>query len=172
MHAFKPSRKWTWSHPNGHRKNMIDFIITNRRWKNCVLNSCSFPSADIGSDHQLVICTLRLKLKCSKKSNNKLTSKHDISKLKNKVILAEYQLQLANKLPACTDTDLTLDQAAESYSKIIKTTADNILGFIRSRKKPWISNATLELTDQRRNIKVLKPAYNQLTRQIRTGINS
>jgi len=158
---------------------MIDFIITNRRWKNCVLNSRSFPSADIGSDHQLVICTLRLKLKCSKKSNNKLTSKHDISKLKDKVILAEYQQQLANKLPTCTDTDLTLDQAAESYSKIIKTTADNILEFTRSRKKPWISNATLELTDQRRNIKVklatepgLKPAYNQLTRQIRTGINS
>ena len=27
----KPSRKWTWSHPNGRSKNMIDFIITNKR---------------------------------------------------------------------------------------------------------------------------------------------
>src|SRR5271157_490756 len=158
---------------------MIDFIITNRRWKNCVLNSRSFPSADIGSDHQLVICTLHLKLKCTKKSNTKLISKHDISKLKDKVILAEYQQQLTDKLPTCTDTDLTLDQAAESYYKIIKITANNILGFTRSCKKPWISNTTLELTDQRRNFKVelatepgLKPAYNQLTCKICTGINS
>ena len=27
----KPSHKWTWSHPNGRSKNMIDFIITNKR---------------------------------------------------------------------------------------------------------------------------------------------
>ena len=175
----KSSRKWTWSHPNGQSKNMIDFIITNVRWKNCILDSRSFPSADVGSDHQLVICKLRLKLKCSHKCNNKPTTKHDISKLKDKAILTKYQQELANKLPSCTDEHLTLDQAAESYSRIIKTTADSILGFVRSRKKPWISDATLDLTDQRRSVKVklatepgLKPAYNQLTHQIRASINS
>ena len=90
--------------------------------------------------------------------------------MKDKTILVKYQQELANKLPSCTDTCLTLDQAAESYSRIIKTAADNILGYTRSRKKPWISDATLELTDQWCNVKVklatepgLKPAYNLLT---------
>src|SRR3981081_3571965 len=57
----KLSQKWTWSHPNGKSKNMIDFIIVNKRWRNCILDSRSFPSADPGSNHQLGMCQLRLK---------------------------------------------------------------------------------------------------------------
>jgi Reverse transcriptase (RNA-dependent DNA polymerase)/Endonuclease-reverse transcriptase len=175
----KASRKWTWSHPNGQSKNMIDFVIINKRWKNCILDSRSFPSADVGSDHQLVMCKLRMKLKCNRATNGQSTKKHDINKLKDQSILTKYQQELANKLPSCTNMNLTLDQAAEAYSAIIKTTADNVLGFTRSRRKPWISDNTLELTDQRRKIKVklatepsLKPTYNRLTHQIRDGINS
>ena len=72
---------------------------------------------------------------------------------------------------------MTLDQEAERYSQISKETADTVLGFQRSRKKPWISDATLELTDQRREMKKviasrsdLKPTYNAFTRQIRASI--
>jgi hypothetical protein len=175
----KASRKWTWSHPNEKSKNMIDFIMINQRWKNCILDSRSFPSADIGSDHQLVMCKLRLKLKCSSKRNNQLTRKHDISKLKDQNILAKYQQELSDKLVHNTANDhQTLDQAAQSYSSIIKTAADKHLGFTRSRKKPWISDSTLQITDLRREIKGqlstnpgLKPAYNKLTHQIRDSIS-
>ena len=146
----KASRKWTWSHPNGHSKNMIDFIVVNRRWKNCILDSRSFPSAEAGSDHQLVMCKMRLKLKCLRGSNNQLTRKHDISKLKDQKVLERYQQELANKLsPMTTDMHQTLNQQAESFSSIIKSAADNILGFARSRKKPWISDSTLDITNQR-----------------------
>ena len=42
---------------------------------------------------------------------------------------------------------MTLDQEAERYSQIIKESpADTVLEFQHFRKKPWISDATLELT--------------------------
>jgi exonuclease III len=174
----KESQKWTWLHPSGQAKNMIDFIIVNKRWKNCILDCRSFPSADSGSDHQLVMCKMRLKLKDICKHRNS-QRKHDVSRLKDQSVLEEYQQELSKNLPKnFADTHQTLDQAAESYSTIIKAAADNVLGFTRSRKKPWISNSTLDITDQRREIKKqltnnpeLKPRYNQLTRDIRTSIN-
>lgn len=179
-YQHKASRKWTWSHPNGNSNNMIDFIIVNQRWKNCILDSRSFPSADTGSDHQLVMCSMRLKLKCSQKRRRQATRKHDISRLKDEKVLAQYQKHLSDKLcDLATNSHQTLNQQAEAYSSILKSAAENILGFTRSRKKPWISNSTLELTDKRREVKSqlaidpsLKPEYNRLTRQIRLGINA
>jgi hypothetical protein len=174
----KASRKWTWSHPNGHSKNMIDFIIINKRWKNCVLDSRIFPSADAGSDPQLVMCKMRLKLKLGTKSRAKSQRKHDFGKLKDVNILTKYQQEVSSKLASsASNKTQTLDQAAEAYSSSLKAAADDVLGFTRSRKKPWISDGTLKLTDERKEIKrqlsstpSLKPAYNQLTRQIRAGI--
>ena len=93
-------------------------------------------------------------------------------------MLAKYQQKLSDKLHPVVNGNQTLDQAAESYSKAIKDTADDVLGFTRSRKKPWISNSTLDITDQRRELKKqlsnspeLKPEYNRLTRQIRLSIS-
>ena len=176
----KDSRKWTWAHPNGQSYNMIDFIIINKRWKNCVLDSRSFPSADAGSDHQLVMCKMRLKLKCGTNNGNQLMKKHDIGKLKDQNVLNRYQQEVADKLQQILiSNDQTLNQTAECFSATIKAAADNVLGFARSRKKPWISNSTLDLTDKRRHIKGklaeapnLKPTYNRLTREIPQSINN
>ena len=145
-----------------------------------MLDSCSFPSADAGSDHQLVMCKMRLKLKCSNKHGNQLMKKHDIGKLKDQNVLNRYQQEVADKLQQILiSNDQTLNQTAECFSATIKAAADNVLGFARSCKKPWISNSTLDLTDKRRHIKGklaeapnLKPTYNRLTREIRQSINN
>ena len=127
--------------------------------------SRSFPSADVGSDHQLLMCTLRLKLK--KESKRKVSNrKHDTNKLLIPDICAAYQEELKQRFRDKPISSMTLDQKAERYSQIIKEAADTVLGFQCFRKKPWISDATLELTDQRREVKKviasrsdLKPTY-------------
>jgi hypothetical protein len=123
-----------------------------------ILDSRSFPSADAGSDRQLVMCKMRLKLKSSYRSkpSGYKARKHDLSKLKDQTVLSMYQLELSDKLVRNTaDINQTLDQAAEAYSSIIKAAADNLLGFTRSRKKPWISSNTLDIVDKRREVKRL-----------------
>ena len=50
----KESRQWTWESPDQKTHNKIDYIMVNNKYKQCVTNARSFPSADVGSDHQLV----------------------------------------------------------------------------------------------------------------------
>ena len=59
----KPQRKWTCPSPDGVHKNMIDLILIQQRWKSSVINCRTFQSADICSDHSLVLCNIRLHLK-------------------------------------------------------------------------------------------------------------
>jgi exonuclease III len=54
----KSNRKWTWVSPNGIHKNMIDFILIQDRWKISIINCRTFQTADISSDHSLVLCNI------------------------------------------------------------------------------------------------------------------
>ena len=64
----RPKKKWTWTSPNGVDKNMIDFPMVEQKWKSSVKGCRSFPSADIDSDHQLVLCKFHMKLTQVKKA--------------------------------------------------------------------------------------------------------
>ena len=59
----KPQRKWAWASPDGVHKNMIGLILIQQRWKSSVINYRTFQSADICSDHSLVLCNIGLRLK-------------------------------------------------------------------------------------------------------------
>ena len=55
----KASRRWTWHSPNGQHHNQIDYILVRKCFWSEV-NSArtqSFPRADIGSDHDLLMMT-------------------------------------------------------------------------------------------------------------------
>ena len=62
--THKPSRKWTWHSPNHEHHNQIDYIMIRKRFRSSVNfpQTRSFPAADIGSDHDLVMMTFRLRL--------------------------------------------------------------------------------------------------------------
>ena len=63
-----PRRLWTWKSPGGDTKNQIDYITINKRFRNAITDSTTCPSADCGSDHRLIVCTMRVKLKKIRKS--------------------------------------------------------------------------------------------------------
>jgi endonuclease/exonuclease/phosphatase family metal-dependent hydrolase len=88
----KPNRKWTWASPNGVHKNMIDLVLIQQRWKSSVINCRTFQSADISSDHSLVLCNIKLRLK---KLHNKMHQNYrvDVSQLKNEKIRRNTRLQ-------------------------------------------------------------------------------
>ena len=60
----KLSRTAIWHAPNGQVHNQIDFILTPHRFKASINKATirSFSGADIGSDHDLVLTTIKLKL--------------------------------------------------------------------------------------------------------------
>ena len=65
LHSHQLSRTATWHAPNGQVHNQIDFILTSQRCKSNINKAKTrpFPGADIGSDHDLALTTIKLKLK-------------------------------------------------------------------------------------------------------------
>ena len=66
-----PRLLWTWKSPGGGYKNQIDFIAINKRFRNAVKDTRTFPGADCHSDHVPVVTDITLKLKKVKKIERK-----------------------------------------------------------------------------------------------------
>ena len=96
-------RLFTWTSPDGRTKNQIDYIIGQQRWRSAITATCTKPSADCGSDHELLAFKIGTKLKRRKKSPKSCT------------MLVTYQTLLQQRL----ETDSTL-----SYL-MIKTLKNN-----------------------------------------------
>ena len=74
-------RRYTWKSPGDRYRNQLDYILTRTRYRNSVNNSLSYPGADIGSDHNLVIMTVDdIRLKKIKRGKKK--RKLNLQKLK------------------------------------------------------------------------------------------
>ena len=71
----KASRRWTWHSPNGQHHNQIDYILVRKRFRKRVniARTRSFPGANTGSYHDLLMMTFRLRLKKKKKSASQNT---------------------------------------------------------------------------------------------------
>ena len=49
------SRLYTWTSPDGHRQNQIDYILCSQRWRSSIQSAKTRQGADCGSDHELLI---------------------------------------------------------------------------------------------------------------------
>ncbi|KAI0225359.1 hypothetical protein LSAT2_023805 [Lamellibrachia satsuma] len=61
----KTSRRWTWHSQDGKHHNHFDYIFVKRRFHTGVniVRTRSFPGADIGSDHDLLMTNFHIRLK-------------------------------------------------------------------------------------------------------------
>ena len=59
-------RLYTWTSPDGNTRNQIDYFCIHERWKTSVVNTNTLPGADCGSDHELSMMSMRLKIKKTK----------------------------------------------------------------------------------------------------------
>ena len=69
---FKQHRRrlYTWTSPDGNTRNQIDYFCIHERWKTSVVNTKTLPGADCGSDHELLVMSMRLKIKKTKAANH------------------------------------------------------------------------------------------------------
>jgi len=146
----KPSRKWTWVSSCGRYRNMIDYVIIQRRWSSAVRECRTFPGADIDSDHNLVLCNILLKLKQQKRPQTKST--WNTANLQVPEVREEYSRLIEDRLKDHIHTD-DPDEALENINLVIQQTAEMTLGIVRKTKKPWITEATLKLADKKRDAK-------------------
>jgi len=83
-----PNRCWTWESPGGAVRSQIDFILVSSYGRGSIKNSRAYPSADIGSDHQLLLANLKLKLGSNRGAYK--IQKIDTAKLRNRTMKHAY----------------------------------------------------------------------------------
>ena len=159
LHPHKNSRISTCYSSNGQVHNQIDYILTPQRFKTSIIRSSTgtYPGAVINSDHDIVLCNLKLKLRSNKPSKNKRIQ-YNVNKLKDSRICNLYSKKLDEKL---NDLEKNIDDynSIEIYAKfeqIIANSALEIIGKYRSKKQPWITDDIMELCDERRILKSKK----------------
>ena len=152
----KTSRKITWHSPDGKTHNHIDYIMMKKRFKTSVniAKARSFPGADIGSDHELVMLTFKLHLKRTKKNNATQEIRFDLEKLKDPEVAEIFQAiggQFA--VLSILDSDMDMDMLTDTFNTAVTDTANEILGKCRPVKKPWVTTDILDLCAKRRKLK-------------------
>lgn len=70
MYDLPARRLYTWTSPAHTEdiivRNQIDFILINRRFRNGIKSVKTYPSADAGSDHNLLLAKVKIKLRKQK----------------------------------------------------------------------------------------------------------
>ena len=156
----------TWHSPNGQTHNQIDFILVPQRFKSSVnkANTRTFPGADIGSDHDLVLSTIKLKLK-AKRQPKSPRIRFDLDKLKDPEVAEVFQAQVGGKFAALNLLDSDVDTLANNINDVLLTTAEEVLGKQRKKIQPWVTNEVLDLCDKRRELRGAKHTNDEARRQ-------
>ena len=146
----KENRIWTWESPGGITHNQIDYILVNKRWLGSVQFSRAFPSADCGSDHQLIMAGMKLKLK--KKRPPKRIRKFNVGRLRDEDTNQNYREEVERLWKEHMTLPVkTIEEEWSRVSDIIRKTSEKVLGYqTKERRSKWISNSTRSLMEERR----------------------
>jgi hypothetical protein len=88
-------RRWTWRSLGRNIKNPIDFIMVQERFRNALKSCKAYLGADCGSDHNLVIAKMKIKLRRLKEA--KPSKRLDLKQLKtNPTVREDFVLEVNN----------------------------------------------------------------------------
>ena len=135
----KPSRRYTWNAPNGRTRTQIDYIMVQNRYKSVVsrAKTRTFPGADIGSDHDLVMMTFRVRLKGPMKAKNTIL-KLNLDKLKDPNISSLFEARIGGKFgPLLRMLEGGVETITNNFNEVMTEVATDIIGFSRPKTQPW-----------------------------------
>ena len=160
-----PRRLWTWRSPGDDVKNQIDYIAIKRRYKSAIQQSKAYPGADCGSDHNPVICKLKVKLKVIKKGKSKPRLAYD-ALLNNQTIRDEYAVTVQNQFEVLENERNT---KWEAFKEATVSAAKRVVPKREKKSKnKWITNEILDLMQSRQQISNHGSAeYKQIDKEIR-----
>ena len=137
MFPHKNIHKYTWTASNGRVRNQIDHVAVNGKFKRSVSDTRYYRGVDSGSDHNLVITSVRLRLR-GIVNNTSNARRYDTAKLKIREVKQQFQIKLRNRFSCLAD------ESAESNEPDIETrwinikesfkkTAEEVLGYRKTR---------------------------------------
>ncbi len=136
MYRHKSSRLVTWISPDGRTKNQIDFIAVSEKIKKCMKNCRVFNSAEIGSDHTLLmsICFFNAATKQKTKQNkhqNRMR-KLDLERLTESTYQQKFQIQIGGSFEPLLNLETDIDDLYSQFKTATNSTAGCQLDFLRN----------------------------------------
>ena len=120
--------KVTWRSPDMITENHIDHIAISRRWRRTLQDVRACRGADVGSDHTLVVCKLRIKIARNKETGLQRHLRFDTTKLKTEDRQKEFAITLTNRFQALADLeDGSLEKKWERMRSAFDATGREVL---------------------------------------------
>ena len=152
LFPHKHVHKATWISPDRVTENQLDHITINKKFRTSMLDVRVKRGADIASDHHLLICQFRLKLKAAKKLQAATGFRYNVAALQSKAKLESFRISLQNRFEVLEDS-VDLDTQWNSTRDMFLSTCKETLGKKNSRRKPWITDETWSKIETRREKK-------------------
>ena len=110
----REGKLWTYTYAN-NSKAQIDYVLINKKWKNCAMN-CE----GVSSDHRIVTVKIRLSLRRNAKRT--ATTKHyDWALLNNRDIRDKYVLELRNRFETLQGKTKRVHQMTNMKISLMRT---------------------------------------------------
>ena len=165
---------YTWKSPGDLARNQIDYILIRKRFRNSVKNCKTYPGADIGSDHNPLVCKISVRLKrVMPASLNKKKEFIDFGKLATPEMKEKYLIDVKNKYEILSmETDAQEENSCASerkwtfFKNSVLHANENAPKIQRKKKQVWMTEEILAKMDKRKQAKNT-PEYAQIDREIR-----
>ena len=119
-----------------------------------LLQNRTYRGADIGSDHELVVAKLRLKLDSANTPN--VTWRLDVKKLRDESYLKEYWEEVTRRFTGIDMAQCSVEDCWKSWQDAVKGAVEYTIGPRKKRHRPWISKTAKSLVLESQKAKVAK----------------
>ena len=141
----KNIHKATWVSPDLATENQIDHICINKRFRRSLQDVRVKRGGDVASDHHLLTCKMKIKLK---KIPGEMTKRQrfNVNSLKEPGMKEMFKMELTNRfqiLEELFEEEASVDHQWESIKATFTTTCEEVIGYRKHEHKEWISPATL-----------------------------
>ena len=162
-----PRRLYEWISPGDLTRNQNDYILSEKRFRNSILNCKTYPQADCNTDHILLVATLRLQLKTCTKS--KITLKKDYSIYKQKEIIKNIHTKTETALLRQQVVDNNdVNECYELFKQVTTTAEEEVPLLPKKEQESWMTPEIKDLLKDRRNTKYDSVEYKNLNKLIKS----
>ena len=166
------SRLFTWVSPDGSTRNQIDYIILPKDHLKVAQNCRVYNSADIGTDHSLLMAKICIKSK--KKHNRKADIKRfDVGRLKDPITAEVFKQSVGGRFEPLLHLDADIDELYTQFKTVTNDVTKEVVGLRRRKNVEGLSQEETVLCEKRREARkeMLKDPSNSGNRQRYSELN-